>query len=286
MPTIDLGDPVPNLAVETRDADGNLADPGSITLVITKPDGSQDTISAPNHDGTGQYSASYVPADPGHYNARWVATGVITSAYSDSFDVLESNPRYIVSLADAKTLLNFTGTTVSDEELRRYNEAATYVIEDYIGQTVVRTTYTDEQHCIGGSLITNWYPGSGPYGTYKTKVFTDHRPVISLTSVRSVDGIYTWDPNLLYLNKETGEISPLPGSPGLFGDLLLDYVAGHQVIKANIQEAARLIIQHLWATRRGLGGNLITQQLPGFNIGFAIPQAVKDLLGPQAPVFA
>jgi hypothetical protein len=285
MSTIDLGDPVPDLAIETRDSAGVLSDAGSVGLVITKPDNTTDSPTV-NHTGTGQYSADYVPTDPGHYNVRWVATGVNTSAYADSFDVLEANPRYIVSLSDAKTLLNFTGTTTSDEELRRYNEAATWMIEQYLDETVVRTAYVGEKHCVGGSLTTSWYPGSGPYGRYKTSVFVDHRPIISLTSITSVDGLYTWDPNLLYLDTSTGEITPLPGSPGLFGDLLVDYVAGYQIIPANYQEAARLIIQHLWATRRGLGGNLITQQLPGFNIGFAIPQAVKDLLGPQAPVFA
>jgi hypothetical protein len=285
MPTIDLGDPVPGLAIETRDRDGNLADAGTVVLTITKPDNTtaQPTVS---HDTTGQYSADYVPTDPGHYNIRWEATGANTSAYADSFDVLEESPRYIVSLSDAKALLNFSGTSVSDEELRRYNEAATSMIERYVDQVVVRRAITGEKHSVGGSLSTNWYPGIGPYGRYKTSVFLDHRPIISVTNIQSVDGLYTWDSNLVYLNTSTGEVMPQPGSPGFFGELLCDYVAGYQIIPSNYQEAARLIIQHLWATRRGLGGNLITQQLPGFNIGFAIPQAVKDLLGDQPPVFA
>lgn len=285
MPTIDLGDPVPDLAIETLDANGNPADAGSVSLVITKPDGTTVSIT-PNHLSTGQYAADYLPTDPGHYNVRWTATGVNTAAYADSFDVLEASPRYIVSLADAKTLLNFTGTTSSDEEIRRYNEAATIMVETYKDETVVRTPVLGEQHCVGGSLTTNWYPGADPYGQYKTSIFCDHRPILSLTSIESVDGLYAWDVNLVHVNKKTGELTPLLGSPGFWGDVIIDYIAGYEVIPANYQEAARLIIQHLWATRRGLGGNLITQQLPGFNIGFAIPQAVKDLLGPQAPVFA
>jgi hypothetical protein len=285
MPTIDLGDPVPNLAVETRDDLGALADAGSVSLVITKPDNSTITVT-PSHDDVGKYSASYFPTDPGHYNVRWVATGVNTSAYSDSFDVLEANPRYIVSLSDAKELLRFQGTTTADEELRRYNQAATDMIERYLDQIVVRRPVIGEEHFTGRSLYYSYAAPSYPSARVVRGIYLNKRPVLSLASVATLDGLYTWDVSQLIVNSETAEVKPLPGAPNLWGNIVVDYVAGYQIIPANIQEAARIIIQHLWATRRGLGGNLITQQLPGFNIGFALPQTVKDLLGEQPPVFA
>lgn len=280
----DLGDAV-WLGFRATTASGNLTSAAvTVTVTITQPDGVTVTP-AVTPSSVGQYETVFTPTQAGLHAVRWAAVGADPSAHTDSFDVRGTNPRYIVSLEDAKELLQFTDE-VSDEVLRGYNEAATYMIERYLDQTVVRKPVAGERHCAGGSLTTNWYPGSGPYGAYRTSVFVDHRPVLSLTAVGSVDGLHTWDPTLLYLNGETGEVTTKPGSPGLFGDLLVDYVAGYQVIPANIQESARMMIQHLWATRRGLGGNLITQQLPGFNIGFAIPQAVKDLLGNQPPVFA
>jgi len=270
MPTIDLGDPVPNLAIETRDISGNFADAGSVTLVITKPD---NTTANPtvNHADVGKYDANYVPPDPGHYSVRWVATGVNQSAYTDSFDVLEANPRCIVSLADAKELLRFSGDSATDEELRRYNEASTHMIEQYMKKTVVRTPVVGEEHCVYGR---------------RDVVFLRRRPVISLTAVATIDSLVTWDISTLAVNSTSGRVNYLPGSAALRGIITFDYVAGYTIIPANIQEAARIMIQHLWATRRGLGGNLITQQLPGFNIGFALPQSVKDLLGAQPTMVA
>lgn len=285
MATIDLGDPVPDLAVETRDAAGVLADAGLVVLTITKPDNTT-TTPAVNHDDVGKYSADYFPPAPGHYNVRWVASGINSAVYTDSFDVLEANPRYIVSLSDAKDLLRFQGNTTADEELRRYSEAATDMIERYLDQVVVRRVITGEEHFTGRSLYYSYAAPSYPSARVVRGIYLNKRPVLSVTSVETLDGLFTWDVNLLNVNMETAEIKPLPGAPNLWGDILVDYIAGYQIIPANIQEAARIMIQHLWATRRGLGGNLVTQQLPGFNIGFALPQAVKDLLGDRPPVFA
>ena len=141
-------------------------------------------------------------------------------------------------------------------------------------------TYRSPHHRI---LITQ---ATGIYSAATTAVFLHHRPVLSLTGVRTVDGYYTWDVTGLHVDATTGMVTPLPGYPSLWGDLVADYIAGYSIIPSNIQQATRIMVQHLWATRRGLAGNLVTQQLPGFNIGYAIPQSVKDLLGPQPPVFA
>lgn len=289
MPTYDLGDPVP-LTVQTYDATGTLADAGAITVTITHPDGLTTDTPTPTHPSTGQYQTDYMAAEPGHYDVRWVATGANTSAYTDSFDVLEANPRYIVSLADAKELLRFANTTASDEEIRRYNAAATELIETYLDQIVVRKPITAEEHYYndyhhrpGRRLVT---PSTGSYSAASTQLWVNHRPVLSLTSLGTIDGLYTWNTAGLHVDRDTGEITPLPGFPSLWGDITIDYVAGYQIIPPRIQEAARIVIQHLWGLRRGLAGNLVTQQLPGFNIGYALPQSVKDLLGPQAPVFA
>lgn len=285
----DLGDSV-WLPFQATGTNGNLAAPsGAVTVTIVQPDGTTALPTVTN-TSVGRYETVFVPSQSGRHTVRWVAAGAEPSSYSDVFDVSEAAPRYIVSLDDARTLLRFEDTD-SDEELRRYNAAATDMVERYLDQVVVRRAVLAEEHRTHQPVYETNPSGyyrvdSYPSGWSERRLFLHKRPIISLTSVRTVDNLYNWPIGQLYINGATAEVTPLPGSAGLWGDLLVDYVAGYQVIPANIQEAARIMIQHLWATRRGLGGNLITQQLPGFSIGFAIPQVVKDLLGDQPPVFA
>lgn len=267
----DLGDPV-WLPFRATGVNGNLVTPGGVvTVTVTQPDG---TVATPAVTSTsvGFYEAVFVSSQAGRHTVRWVAAGTDPSSYADVFDVFDASPAYIVSLDDAKTLLQFGDDTDADEELRKYNTAATGIIERYMRQAVVRRTVTAEEHY---------------WGDYRCgRLILDKRPVISLVGVARVDGTYTWDITKLHVEKATGIVTPLPGSGWPRGDLTADYVAGYTTIPGHIQEAARIVIQHLWATRRGLGGNLITQQLPGFNIGYALPQSVKDLLGPPAPLVA
>ena len=284
----DLGDSV-LLSFQSTAPNGNLVVPdGAVTAVVTQPDDTPATVSVTNQ-AAARYETVFVPTQSGRHSIRWTVAGSNRSSYADVFDVAEASPPYIVSLDDAKTLLRFDDTD-SDEELRRYNAAATYMIEQYKDQVIVRRSIVAEEHYYssyrshaGRVLVT---PSTRGYDVATSAIWVNKRPVISLTSLGTIDGLYTWDITGLHVDKETGELTPLPGFPSLWGDLTVSYTAGYTIIPANIQEAARIMIQHLWGLRRGLSGNIVTQQLPGFNIGFAIPQSVKDLLGPQPPVFA
>jgi hypothetical protein len=264
--TVDLGESI-WLPYQSTGSNGNLIVPtGAVTATITQPDGTLATPAVTN-TAVGHYETVFVTAQPGRHTLRWTALGANPSV--DVFDVLETYPPYIVSLDDAKTLLQFADDVDADEELRKYSAAATGIIERYMRQAVVRRAVS-ETH----------------YRCCTSRLALRKRPVISLTSVVGINGTPTWDVSQLYVDTTPGIVSSLTG-PGWFrGDLIAGYVAGYTVIPGNVQEAARIVIQHLWATRRGLGGNLITQQLPGFNIGYALPQSVKDLLGPPPPLVA
>lgn len=263
------------LPFQATSSNGNLVVPGgAVVATITQPDGTVATPAVTN-PSLGNYETVFVSSQAGRHVVRWVAAGANPSTKADVFDVADAAPPYIVSLDDAKDLLQFTDDTDVDEELRKYSVAATGIIERYMRQAVVRQTVTGEEH----------YDHGHRWSRNRWLALTK-RPVISLLNVSRIDGTYTWDVSLLHVDKTTGFVTPLPGSAPLRGDLASDYVAGYTVIPGNIQEAARVVIQHLWATRRGLGGNLITQQLPGFNIGYALPQSVKDLLGPPPPLIA
>lgn len=108
-----LGCELPNLSAVVRDGDGKLFDPGTITLVITKPDLSTTTV-ATVHDSTGKYSAVYVPLVVGRFIALWTTTvPAITMAQSWTVETFTAGP--ILSLVNLKLYLGTT--TFSDTEL-------------------------------------------------------------------------------------------------------------------------------------------------------------------------
>lgn len=266
----DLGDVVP-LTIETRDAAGVLANAGVVTLTLTLPDQTAVTPSVIN-PSTGRYQVDYPTTQVGRHNVRWLATGLHASAYVDSFDVRPAVVNGIISLSDARDILRFTGTTL-DEDLRWYVEAATDIIERYIQQTVVRRSYTETHFDV----------------RYGQDVVLNHYPVISITNLSSVDGLRAWSVSGFYADKDTGTLVRLPGGGLLWGDVVITYVAGRVSIPANYQVAAKIIIQHLWSTRRGMGSAPALGRFGEFatpvGLGFALPNAAKELLGtPGVPL--
>lgn len=267
----DLGDLVP-LTVEIKDADGALAAPGDITLTITLPDGTPVTPT-PSSPSLGRYQYDYPTVQEGRHTARWVATGANASAYVDAFDVRPAAPRYIVSLADTKAHLNIDpGVLAHDEELRTYIEAATNVVQDHTGLTLVRASRTDRVRPSSGSEL--WLP---------------RRPVISVTSLTSLDLSVTWPVTStdVYLKSEWGQLTRLAGTPW-YGDMLASYVPGVAVIEERYTLAAKIIIQHLWSTQRqpSVGPSAFGGGPAPAGPGFAIPNRALELLGKPAPVVA
>jgi hypothetical protein len=283
----DLADVVP-LTVETRDNTGALSDAGAVSLTIGLPGG---TASSPavTHASTGTYQVDYMPTMPGLHTVSWVATGANASGYPDVFYVWPAVPMALVSLADVKTQLRIT-TTDSDEELRGYISAATEIVERHRGETLVRRSITEEHY------LPDYFRGYGqatnsamPYGLpYRHRLSLNTSPVISLTSVARVDGTMTWDITLLHADRN-GIVSVLFG-PALSGHVTVTYLAGYQVIPDACLNAAKIIVQHLWDTKRGSRGiprpGGMDDSLAMSHLGFAIPNRALELLGPGLPGFA
>src|SRR6266496_4414841 len=161
----DIADSVP-LAWDVKDAAGALTNATTAVLTITLPDGTTATPSVTNPPAsTGQYRVTYVPTLEGRYEWRAVMTGP-NASYGDVFVVRGNVSPALLSLADAKIHLQITGTTF-DDELREYLEAATEVVEGYIGP-VVRRTYTSRVS--GGRDV----------------LILPHTQVLSVTSITSV----------------------------------------------------------------------------------------------------
>lgn len=265
---IDLGDIHP-LTVETRDASGTLANATSVTLTILLPDLTTVTPAVSN-PSAGRYEVDYLTVQVGAHRVRWAATGANTGSYPEMFDVRPANPDYVIGLLDAKRHLNLTGT-VDDEELRGFVEAATPIVEDVVGPVIVRT-YSEVHR--GGTLLV-----------------LGHCPVISLTALSPVlTGGTSYAVADLDLDTETGIVRRRDG--GCFaGPLRATYRAGRVIVPANITQATKEIIRHMWETQRGHSG-----ARPGFgeedlvptSSGFSIPRRAMELLHPhrKAPLVA
>lgn len=268
---IDLGDTIP-FAADVYDANDALANAVTVTLTITLPDGTTVTPTVTNPPtSTGHYGYDYPTVQAGPHDARWLFTfsSGLTTSHTEHYDVRPATTRSLVSLADAKSQLKITGTA-DDDDLRSCLEAVTGVIERETRKALVRTTVTEYQKLGGGNLILR------------------RRPVISLTSVATVDGAVTWDVSDLNVDPTSGIVTPIAGQT-LSGHLQVVYVAGEVVIPAEYLVAATQVVQDLWATRRGNKGppraGGADEQPYQVDIGF-VTRRVRELIGPRGPLVA
>lgn len=259
--SIDLGK-VYRLPWTNNSPAGAPVNAGSVIVTVTLPDGTPSQFGPIAPTTTGVYQYDYQTIQAGRHVVYWQGTGANPGAHADTFDVRPAAPGYIVSLADIKQQLNMT-STADDEELRAYLEAATGVIEGYLGRAVVRRSFTEE-HAACGEILLNW------------------TPVVALASVASVDGTHTW--NLTDLHVSTsGVLTAKAGATALLGDIAVTYIAGSSVVPGNWTLAARFIVQHLWDTQRGSKGAAHPggMDTPGAGFtryGFAIPNRATELL--------
>ena len=107
----------------------------TVVLTVTAPDGTTATPTVT--ETTGTYSATVATALPGRYLLSWVKAAAPAAAYTDILDVWPADPRFIISLDDARAAVAWTaGNTAKDDTLRLFVAAATVVIEDIAGAVV------------------------------------------------------------------------------------------------------------------------------------------------------
>lgn len=268
--TIDLGD-VYQLSYDHYDVSGALASSTSATWTITLPDGTTDSFAA-SVIGAGLYRNNYSTVQAGRHLARWVGTGTAAGAYTEAFDVRPADPIYLISLAEAKAHLNMTSST-HDDELRAFIEASTKAAEDHRDEVLVRRTFihhTDRRQC--SSLV------------------LPRVPVVSLTSVATVDAATTWDVADLHVDGTSGRVTVESG-PLLDGHLRVTYVAGYPIVPAAFTLAVKIIVQHLWETQRGpqgatrFAGTIDDASLLRFrSINVFVPPRAQELLGDRMPM--
>src|SRR5690242_16687431 len=122
--TYDIADSVP-IAWNVVDAAGAPVTAGTVTLTVTKPDGTTETPAVPAPSSPGQYRVTYVPALEGRYTWRAVTTTPNT-AFQEVFTVRALASPALLSLEDGKKHLNITSTT-NDDELRDFLDSTTKI---------------------------------------------------------------------------------------------------------------------------------------------------------------
>jgi hypothetical protein len=266
----DLG-AVYGAAIDVRDESGTLVNPVTATLTFTLPDGTTFSPSvdlSPDVDGELRYE--YITQQAGRHLVRWVTTEPATG-FTDAFDVAEAAPPTIISLADMKQTLGIDPSiTENDDEIRAKLFGITKAIENVMNETIVRQSITSRDHVPHGKKLRLW------------KV-----PVVSLTSIATVSGSYSWDVSQLYVD-DAGLVHKVTGYP-VAGWVDTVYVAGYSVIPYNYIEGAKVLFQHEWETRRGPGGTsgvLGPEELSDYRQYSQFPRKVRDWLGSPRPAVA
>lgn len=177
----------------------------------------------------------------------------------------------IVTLDQAKAQLNITGNT-NDEELQGYVDSVAGAVEDHLHQVVEARAVTDDIELCGRSSFRLW-----------------SAPVISLTSVVSLDGATTYDTESLHVSA-SGVVRVLSGSAPS-GWVRVTYQAGYDPIPPRYVRGALIILQHLWETQRGASGavrSLATSSDETYDprYSYSIPRRALELLGPPTPTVA
>jgi hypothetical protein len=277
------------LAWVNTDTSGNPQNATTVVLTVTLPDG---TTAAPavTPAGAGVYNAKYVTTQAGHHIVLWVASdATYPGAFADSFEVQPQADPTIVSLAEAKNILQLTGTAELDPDIQGWNGSATQVIEYVCGpvvqQTVTETlpargleTHLSKPPVLGLSVWTQVPPELANLGI---TVAVPPSPMLR-TRVYGIEYPVTQ----LYCDLRRGIVTHTSGLPFYYCDYVWQYRAGRVIIPNAIYEAAKVILEHLFQIKRGgtgaqdvAAGESVTT-LPGF--GFAVPNRALELLVPYS----
>lgn len=271
MPRYPQGQPI-TLSTTVKNAAGALVNASALALTISKPDATTQSYASPTNDGTGLYHQDVPTADInqlGHYAYKWVATGTGAGVSFSNFDVFDPLEVSVLSLQDAKDHLNIPQTTTTyDNEL--LSKIAT------IQSTLEKLT--------GGPIITRSITERVPCRYAWNELAVRQRPLVAVTSITDVASGVATDITGLDVDTNAGIIRRRLGWPflGLGGAYTVVYTAGWgTAISPAFNEAARIILEHLWQTQHGpslrpaIGGEETTL-LPGF--AFAVPNRAVELL--------
>jgi hypothetical protein len=125
--TYELGDGVP-LRYLATDRNGDPV-ATTVTLTITRPNATVDTVATVATE-LGQYdAATYVPVATGEYTWKWVATGTITDVATGTFTVVGQGPGQYAELALVRSQIGKLTSDDRDELISASILAASRMID-------------------------------------------------------------------------------------------------------------------------------------------------------------
>lgn len=262
------------LAIQIKDSSGALADATTVTLTLTRPDGTTETPTV-LHPSTGVYRVDYVPLQAGYYTLTWTATGSNAGVFTDSFEANDAQSLPIVSLADLRRHMNWdTGVkgTEDDDELLELAGSATDIIQDNIGRPIRRMTVTEEySDGTTGKLLLRQVP-------CPCISCTPNR-VLTITSV-SKNGS-PLGASAYSLNASTG-ILTCAASAG--STVSVVYVAGYKNIPSWASMAVKRLTEHLWTrSQQARHSRGQTPEPTEFAAAasYLLPYAIQSLITPH-----
>lgn len=264
--------------LDTAGAAANAA--ATPVLTVTLPDTTTATPTVTS-TGTGTYQALYATSQAGRHTYRWTALtgtpgpGVGYGSYVDSLDVWPGVDDSLISLADAKVMLNIAANvTTFDAKIRSYIKAITAFIERFCGP-VIPQQVTERQRAGGMFIALEKPPVYQPAG--------QQYPIIAMTPVLTYGLVY--DLSLLTVDKARGIVRHSAGLPFIYGPYDFTYTAGRIPVPDEILLSSETILKHQWAQERGgrAAGGAAASAVDDVTVmwGFAVPQRALEMLEPQ-----
>jgi hypothetical protein len=261
--SINLGSTVSVEWVPSWEAAGH-----SVSLRVTKPDGSTTSPAASDATTPGTFTAELDADMVGRYVLRWTDTDV-DAVGTDIFDVWPEDPRFLISVDDAAVGLQWRAVDQAKhgDALRLYVAAATEVIEDITGAVLVRTV---TQTADGG----------------RTGVALWERPseIVSVTvdGAASTGYVVNLNAGIVYADKSGSQF------PDGIQTIVITYKVGAEAVPPSIQLAARELVRHMWQVgQQALTGDgsptydPVTGEMANTRTGFAVPRRVIELCSNQ-----
>ena len=207
-------------------------------------------------------AVTWTPDMAGRWTIRWTSSGTGTiGAYTDVVNVWPQDPKFIISLDDAKQALGMADVVdpVRVDEIRLHIAAATPVIESIAGPVLPGTKTVEVPPYWSYADLDGYTPGSALTVTYK-----DNGSTVDTSAYKTDDANVG---GLLYLRPSARVI-------------LISYPVGSPVVPPNIQLATRELVRHWWQLGRQAGRASVPG---GFDeaaptpSGFAVPKRVVEL---------
>jgi hypothetical protein len=273
---VDQGETYSSPTIEVRDSTGVLQNAGTVSVVVTLPDGTTANPTVTTL-GTGQYVFDHLTTVPELYGWEATATGGILGTavrkWSGSFYVVGPG-RLLVDTADALDHLRVTLTAAADRErLRLLCLRATDAVERDLDRAITRRTVTAELHDGG-----------------KTTVALLRTPVISVSAV-SVDGTpvtggagvdWTLRASAGLLVRGSGKSWAV--WPDGVQNVSVTYVAGMTSPPVVARGVALNIVARTWQSSQQMPHPAIDGSFGGFGAGSSETVALWAALGQLSPV--